>query len=205
MRRFAVLGHRTDAHSTWSLNDLPGSGRADVLIRNVTAALLDSHGIRSDVEVILHLMAGAGTGRRLRINGSDLRGLQPDERSAAGLIMTALSPPTPPRGRWVGVRPGLEVSSGGLAVTLDEWSNLGVTSCVLDAGGQPVGGLQVTEDMGFILSDDRPFTEDDHVVMAGLQRVSLGQRWMQGHASIHVIHHHLDEGSRMDGNPSGPG
>ena len=24
MRQFAVLGHRTDAHSTWSLNDLPG-------------------------------------------------------------------------------------------------------------------------------------------------------------------------------------
>ena len=83
MRQFAVLGHRTDAHSTWSLNDLPGSGRADVLIRNVTAALLDSHGIRSDVEVILHLMAGAGTGRRLRINGSDLRGCNLMSRSPA--------------------------------------------------------------------------------------------------------------------------
>ena len=32
-----------------------------------------------------------------------------------------------------------------------------------------MGGLEVTEDMGFILSDDRPFTEDDDVVMAGLK------------------------------------
>ena len=38
------------------LNDLAGAGgRFDVLVRATTAALLTSHGLREDVEVILHL------------------------------------------------------------------------------------------------------------------------------------------------------
>ena len=58
------------------LNDLAGAGgRFDVLVRATTAALLTSHGLREDVEVILHLGGGPGPARRLRLNAATLRGL----------------------------------------------------------------------------------------------------------------------------------
>ena len=57
MRRFAVVGHRAMSKGKLPLNDLAGgAGRMDVLIRAVMASLLTSHGIRSNVEVVLHLL-----------------------------------------------------------------------------------------------------------------------------------------------------
>ena len=65
MRRFAVVGHRAMSKGKLPLNDLAGGGgRMDVLIRATMAALLTSHGIRNNSEVVLHLMGGPGPARR---------------------------------------------------------------------------------------------------------------------------------------------
>ena len=44
----------------------------------------------------------------------------------------------------------------------------------------------------FILSDDAPFTDDEIEIFKGIERVSLGETWLQGHACISIIHHQLD-------------
>ena len=134
MRRFAVIGHRAMARGTLPLNDLAGAGgRFDVLVRATTAALLTSHGLREDVEVILHLGGGPGPagGCPQRCHP---RGLHADERSAAGMLGKALLKPQPPRGQWREVT-GLDESGGALADTLREWSES--TVFVLDAEPRP--------------------------------------------------------------------
>ncbi|MCH1588203.1 MAG: hypothetical protein L7S02_03300, partial [Flavobacteriales bacterium] len=61
---------------TLPLNDLSGgAGRVDVLIRALMSALLTSHGLRKDTEVVLHMMGGPGPARRIKFDGATLRGL----------------------------------------------------------------------------------------------------------------------------------
>ena len=58
------------------LNDLAGSaGRMDVLVRGLMSALLTSHGLRENVEVILHLGGGPGPSRRIKFVGHEIKRL----------------------------------------------------------------------------------------------------------------------------------
>lgn len=179
-----------------NLNDLAGSGgRTDVLVRAVNAALFVSHGIRTDSHVTLHLMGGPGPPRRVWFDGSTLRGVRPDERSIAGHIKALLKSPVPPVGQFVeSPTGGISHSGGDLRQTLVEWENEGVGCFVLDATGEPPSTIPSTESLGFILSDDCPFTEEESDLIGGLPRVSLGKGWLQGHACITIAHHLLDQG-----------
>src|SRR5688500_5606010 len=82
MRRFVILGRTAKASAEFSLDDLPGSsGRLDVLLRCVRAALLTSHGLRTEVLVYLVLHGGLQAPRVVRIGGPGLQFVRPDERS----------------------------------------------------------------------------------------------------------------------------
>ena len=74
--------------------------------------------------------------------------------------------------------------------TLSEWKDRGVVPVVLDQAGNskklPNGKV------GFVLSDDSPLTESDWEVLVGELSFSLGERWLQGHSCISIMHHLLD-------------
>lgn len=94
MRRFVIIGQRASASPDFSLNNLPASsGRLDVLLRCLRAALLVSHGLRRDTIVYLVLLGGPSAPRTLRIDSADVRFLRPDERSLAVLVQKALAEP----------------------------------------------------------------------------------------------------------------
>ncbi len=91
VRRFVLIGQTASASGDFSVEDLPGSsGRLDVLLRCVRAALLFSHGLRSNVLVYLVLRGGATAARLVRIDGRTAKFLRPDERSLATLIKKTL-------------------------------------------------------------------------------------------------------------------
>jgi tRNA (pseudouridine54-N1)-methyltransferase len=91
VRRFAVLGQTASATGDFSTEDLPSSsGRLDILLRSVRAALLVSHGVRRNVVVYLVLRGGAQAPRVVRIVGRDAEFLRPDERSLALLVKKTL-------------------------------------------------------------------------------------------------------------------
>ena len=94
-RRFAIIANRAPSSGNLNLNDLPGSGgRMDVIARAINSALFLSHGIRDDTQIIVHLM-GTGIPRRVFLDGGDLRGVRPDERSISGPVSyTHLTLPT---------------------------------------------------------------------------------------------------------------
>ena len=193
-RRFAVIGHRAQSTGKINLNDLAGSsGRIDVLARAVNTGLFLSHGIRNDTHVTLHLLGGPGPSRRIWFEGPKLRGVHPDERAIAGQIGKALKEPVPPIGQLIELHSGFWHTGGGLEQTISEWKRENVRIFVLDADGIPFDSEKHTSDsIGFILSDDQPFGDSDLEAMNGLERISLGETWLQGHACISILHHHLD-------------
>ena len=164
----------------------------DVLVRAVNAALFVSHGIRRDTDITLHLCGGPGPDRRIWFNGKTLSGVRPDERSIAGQIKAILKRPVPPIGVLDEVTQGIFDMGGGLAETLTEWQDEGIYIHVLDAEGEALETLEGNENLGFILSDHLPFSEADNQQMVGFGKISLGEKWLQGHACITIIQHTLD-------------
>jgi len=87
---------------------------------------------------------------------------------------------------------GILHSGGGLGQTIDEWASQGVSPVVLDAEGGGYSEVPSTTDLGFVISDDKPLTEDDRSALRGAISLSLGRRWLQGHSCIAILHHLLD-------------
>ncbi len=193
-RRFAIIGHRAQSKGKLNLNDLAGSaGRLDVLLRAVNTSLFLSHGIRKDTQITLHLQGGPGQSRRVLFDGETLRGVRPDERAIAGHIAKTLKEPVPSIGQIIEINSGLSHSGGGIKQTIDEWKRHNVRIFILDADGSKLDVQSINTDaVGFVLSDDMPFTNDETEIFDGLERVSLGETWLQGHACISIIHHQLD-------------
>jgi len=190
-RRFAIIGHDVPAKGDFSLNDLAGgAGRLDVLLRAVNSALFVSHGIREDSQIILHL-EGDGS-RRVRFDGSALRRVHPDERSIAGHVRAVIRSQMPPVGVWQEFSQGISHSGGGLNETLKEWSDEGCSTLVLDAEGVAIENTIASDEIGFILSDHKPFSDQEKDLLSIYDSVSVGQKWLQGHSCIAIIHHHLD-------------
>ena len=200
VRYFAVVGHRAMNKGKLPLNDLAGgAGRMDVLIRAVMSSLLTSHGIRENVEVILHLEGGPGPNRRLKFVGSELRGFHAEERSVAGLIAKAIREPMPAIGQWIERTPGVYDGGGQLSQTLKEWKDFDIVRLDADAerlwkGGAniPTTSISNSQTIAFLLSDDQPLNIEE-----GLPR-SLGSTWLQGHHAIALCHFLLDEGVELN-------
>ena len=200
VRRFAIVGHRAMSKGKLPLNDLAGgAGRMDVLIRAVMSALLTSHGLRDNVEVVLHLQGGPGPHRRLKFVGSELRGFHAEERSVAGLIAKVIREPLPAIGHWIERTPGLYDGGGSLSHTLTEWKDY--VTVRLDADAErlwnesstiPTQSSPTEHSIAFLLSDDQPLDEDQ-----GIPR-SLGSTWLQGHHAIAICHFLLDEGVELN-------
>ena len=190
MRRFVVLAHELSADAEIELEDLPGTGRVDLLCRCVTSALLLSHDIREDAVVELVV-----DGYVVRFDGAEIRRLNPDERSTAALIRDALRT----REEAIGAveataSPGVSVRKGDLGSILDEHGDATVVE--LHAEGRPVVELDPPADPVFVLSDHRGFTDRELELLAEAadERVSLGSRALHADAAITVAHNYLDTG-----------
>ncbi len=209
MRRFVVVGHDVPIDGDFTLNDLcGGAGRLDVLLRCVSSAFFLSRGIRRDVETYLVLPglgsrplrpsdregsrgAGPSGPKTLRFVGGELRYLNPDERSTAALVRTALLKPLEGAGE-VPSTPGIYVSRRGLGDLLGALP--GPVWLVEDGDPWPRDGLP--EDSTFYLSDHRDFRPEEEGALrgAGARRVSLGPRSLHSHHCITVVHWLMDAG-----------
>lgn len=157
MRRFVLIGQTASATGDFSLDDLPGSsGRLDVLLRSLRAALLVSHGLRRDILVYLLLRGDTEAPRLLRVDGRRAKFLRPDERSLATLVKKTLAAAPEPSATFAEVRPGLDLCEGDLTTLLVE--SQGAPCYVLEEGGadireQPFAG----DDAWFFLGDHLGF------------------------------------------------
>jgi len=198
MRRFAIVASQAPASGSFPLNDLPGVGRMDLICRNIGSALLLSHGIRKDVEAVIHLLGGPGKPRRIRFRAKGMVGLRPDERSIAGRIRSVLEEPLPPIRMWKDISPGISHSGGGLDSTLNEWKSEGTVVFHLDKEGAGLDSIhEIPLDAGFLVGDHRRL--ELPTGQSGILPISLGESWLMGSACISIVHHWLDS---HIGNPS---
>jgi tRNA (pseudouridine54-N1)-methyltransferase len=194
MRQFLVIGHDAPTTPDFSLDNLTGAGRLDALCRCVTSALLLSHDIREDVRV--HLVLGDEF--TLEFDGSSLQGLNPDERSTAALVRTAVGEREEAIGHIpVETSPGVSLVRKGFEVTLGD---LDGTVVQLHGNGTPAVETEPPTDPVFVLSDHRNFTDEETALLADAadERVSLGPRRLHGNQAITVAHNWLDTDGFVD-------
>ena len=194
MRRFVLIGQTAFASSDFSVEDLPGSsGRLDVLLRALRAALMVSHGLRRDVLVYLLLRGGSETPRILRVDGRTAKFLRPDERSLATLLRKTLAAAESPCERFVELRPGLELRDGDLPEVLADASD--APCFVLHEDGADLRERALaSDDAWFFLGDHLGF---DVVSLAllerhGCQRISVGPLSIHTDDVVAVVSNELD-------------
>ncbi|GCF13215.1 tRNA (pseudouridine(54)-N(1))-methyltransferase TrmY [Haloarcula mannanilytica] len=191
MRQFVIIGHDAPTTPEFSLDDLAGAaGRLDVLCRCVTSAFFLSHAIREDVRVHL-ILSDEYT---VTFEGSDLRRLNPDERSTAALIRKALEEREEAIGHMpVETSPGVSLTRRGFEGTLDDVARRG-TVVQLHEDGDPVVDVAPPSDPVFVLSDHRDFRDEEAAFLADHveKRVSLGPKSLHADHAITVAHNYLD-------------
>jgi tRNA (pseudouridine54-N1)-methyltransferase len=191
MRQFVVVGHDAPTTSDFALDDLAGAaGRLDVLCRCVNAAFFLSHAIREDVRAHL-VLADTFT---VTFEGSDLRRLNPDERSTAALIRNALDRREDAIGHQpVESSPGVSLRRRGFEATLGALADA-TTLAHLHEDGTPVVDCDPPTDPVFVLSDHHDFTPDETDLLTDRAdlRVRLGPNALHADHAITVAHNYLD-------------
>ncbi len=197
MRQFIVLGHDAPTTPDFSLDDLAGAaGRLDALCRCVNSAFFLSHDFRSDVRLFL-VMQDELT---IRFEGSELRRLNPDERSTAALVRKALEAKSEAIGHMEAEStPGVFVSKRDFETVLSEASRK-ATVVELHEDGTPVVDLEPPENPLFVLSDHGDFTDEEADLLADASdaRVRLGPSLLHGNHAMTVAHNYLDTGGYTD-------
>ena len=189
MREFIVLGHEAPTTPDFSLDDIAGgAGRLDVLCRCVTSAFFLSHDIREDVRVHL-VLSDEFT---VTFEGTELRRLNPDERSTAALVRGALEEREEAIGHQpVETSPGVSLTRVGFEPTLSATDG---TVVQLHEDGDPVVDVSVPADPVFVLSDHRDFADRERELLAEAadERVRLGPERLHADHAITVAHNYLD-------------
>jgi tRNA (pseudouridine54-N1)-methyltransferase len=196
MRRFVVIGRSATASGDFSLEDVAGtSGRLDVGLRCIRAALLTSHGLRRDAVLYLVLGGGPRAPRALRIRGGEARFLRPDERSLAVLARKVLARDDEEQlGGFAEVKPGIDLASGGLERVIADLA--GATPYVLEEGGRD---LRDEADLGrsstaFFLGDPSGLDDATRAQLAaiGARPLSVGPVSVHAEDAIAVVSNELD-------------
>ena len=197
-RRFVIIGQKATASPDFSLLDLPGtSGRLDVLLRCLRAALLVSHGLRRDTIVYLVLRGGHDAPRVLRIDGSAIRFVRPDERALALLVQKALGRELPPAapGTFVEIRPGLARAAGDLDAVLADLGARAVTSYVLEENGRDVReGPLADDDVVVFVGDNHGFDDEtrSRLDRFGTTAIGIGPLSLHADDAITVVSNEMD-------------
>ena len=210
-RRFVIIGQKATASPDFSLLDLPGtSGRLDVLLRCLRAALLVSHGLRRDTIVYLVLLGGKDAPRVLRVDGSAIRFVRPDERALALLVQKALARELPPAepGAFVEIRPGLARAAGGLDAVLADLGPRAVTAYVLEEHGRDVRkGPLADHDVVVFVGDNHGFdgATRGEIERLGTTSIGIGPLSLHADDAISVIANEMDRRAAAAGPTSAPG
>ncbi len=195
MRRFIVLGHRAITSAEFKLDDLCGAtGRLDILLRCVNSAFFLSHGIRKDVEITLMLLGEPNPPKTVRIDGREVKYLNPDERSTAALVRNALLQKGEGERRC---SPGIYVSERDYEEVL---SNMSKDSRMyyLHEHGEDIRTAELAEEPAFVLGDDQDLTqvEEEILMRYDPKRLSLGPMSYHADHCITLVNNELDRRRR---------
>lgn len=194
MRRFIIIGHKAATAADFKLDDLAGgAGRLDVLLRCINSAFFLSHDIRKDVEVMLVLQGPPGPARTIRLVGSELRYLNPDERSTGALIRNALMRDARSEERST---PGIYVSTRTYQDVLGLLGD-GTEIVYLKEDGTDIRETELPDNVTFVLSDHMDLTLDEEGLLLQYKPkvVKLGPISYHADHCITIVNNELDRRS----------
>lgn len=186
-RDFVFVAHEAPSEGDFSLDDLPGAGRMDLLCRCVNAALLTSHGVREETTVRL-VIRDDDEDVTVCFEGEEVSGINPDERSIAGVVRAALEERTYYE---VEARRGVYVAEKGLREVLDGTEG---ETVVLHEDGERASSVEPPDEPVFVLSDHHEFTDEDieAVEEQDARHVSLGPVALHADHTTAVAHNWCD-------------
>ena len=195
MRRVIVVGQKARAAGDLLLDDVPGtSGRLDVLLRCVRAAMFVSHGIRSDVVLYLVLLGDEAAPRDVRYVATEARFWRPDERNMAALLRGVFARGVAPEAPhdFVEGKPGVCIAEGGLARALEDVGDAPLY--VLEEGGADVRDVTVDPRGVFVLGDHLGFDAPTEAALRerGAQPVRVGPLSLHADDALAVLWNELD-------------
>jgi tRNA (pseudouridine54-N1)-methyltransferase len=206
--RFVVIGQTATASADFSLEDLAGSsGRLDVLLRCVRAALLCSHGVRRDVTVYLVLLGGPEAPRVVRVEGATAKFLRPDERPLATLVKKALGAERPDDARgFVERRHGIAVADAGLEAVVADMGR--ARPFLLDEGGVDIRDLSDTDlegDTVFFVGDHLGISPDARrrVAEMGGRAIAVGPESLHSDDVVTLVTNEIDRRRPRGSAPAG--
>jgi tRNA (pseudouridine54-N1)-methyltransferase len=192
MPAFIVIGHKACTDGKFSLNDLSGStGRLDVLLRCVNSAFMLSNDIRRDVDLYLVLLGQPDPPRTIFFKGSELKYLNPDERSTAALVKNALMKRA--GAEWQPSTPGIYISKKSLENVLAELQGRRIIYLKEDGAG--VSEASLKKDDVFVLGGKDDLTPDEEKLIRDWPEkatISLGPRSLHAHHCMTLVLGALD-------------
>jgi len=190
LRGFLFVGNKAFT-SPFSLNDLTGAGRMDVLCRCVSQALFVSHGVRKDVEVYLLLNGPPNPPKAVLIKGGEVRRMGPDERNVAGHLRKALGVEC--RSSWVKVQSGVYVAKKGLEELLSELSQR-YSVVYLKEDGLDISCATIPKNPLFVIGDHEGLTEEQERVVGNFStlKLSLSPISLMAEQCVVIVHFILD-------------
>ncbi|MBE8540074.1 tRNA (pseudouridine(54)-N(1))-methyltransferase TrmY [Geoglobus acetivorans] len=188
-RVFVLIANRA-VTAPFNLNDLPGSaGRMDIVCRFISQSLFVSHGIRKNVTTYVILKGPPDPVKSIRVEGTQVRYLAPDERNIAGMINKALKSDVGKE--WTRVSPGIFISSKELDDVLKEISARNIY--YLKETGKDIGNVEISKPV-FVIGDHLGVSEEDEKSVLAMSEdvISLGETAYQADQCVTVLNYILD-------------
>lgn len=189
-RTFIVVGRTARVDGSVRLDDLAGtSGRLDVLLRCLRAALCVSHAIRRNVVVHLVLLGGSRP-FTVRVRGAEARYIRPDERALASTVIKAVARHVYEESGFIEQRNGIAVASGGLDVAIADAQG---ALYVLEEGAPDLRAA-AAEGSVFFIGDHFGFADDIRAQLAaiGARPVSVGPVSLHSEDVVTLVSNELD-------------
>ncbi len=191
MRGFLVIGNKAST-SPFSLKNIPGAGRMDILCRCISQAIFLSHSIRRSVEVYLLLLGDPNPPRVVKIKSDEVKRMSPDERSVAGLIKKALK--FKAGEKWVETNSGILTSKKNLKRLLEELSNSYKIYYMREDGKDLRKLTDKMENPLFILGDHLGVKKEDEKLILQFAKdiVRVSNRSLMAEQCITIANYELD-------------
>lgn len=185
MRTFILFACKARTDGDFSLEDLPGAGRIDLVARCISSALFISHDIRKDTRLFVVLNGPPSPPVILVFDGAIVKKISPDERSIAIWIQKVL------------VQLGSSqrtVLSNGIVAERKSFQELikelkDFPIYVLHEKGKPITDVGIKQNPVWIIGDylGLPGKDEKFALRYG-KRVSLGDVSYLASACISVVH-----------------
>jgi tRNA (pseudouridine54-N1)-methyltransferase len=177
-RFFILLSKQTKPIPSLSLNNLAGEARMDLLCRSITTALFlggHNNSFRKETEIWIYFQS---FGKVLIIRGSEIRGLNPDERSIAGLLKKVFS--------------GQDTT--GFVFKPANWLEIFklFPNCYLLDKKGIYFSIDHLKEFVFVLGDHLGLTEEEKTLFRHNQKLALGNTVYLTSHCISIIHYLLD-------------